>query len=489
MLNPPLIPNFFRDKKSPAVYKFSRDSRSPARSKGGTLYYPVWLSYATGVLEKNNFQVHLIDAPARNYSLEHVINEAKKFNPQLIVINTSTPSICSDVKVAEKLKDNTGAFIVLVGTHVSALPEETLKLSEKIDAIARREYDYTILELAQFLESGKRLNSVKGITYRIGKNIISNPDRPFIENLDELPFVSEVYKRHLNIGDYFYAANLHPVISILGGRGCMYKCAFCTDPQVFSGHKYRMRTPENIVEEIEYIKNEIPDVKEIFFEDDTGTANKDHILRLCDLIKERNLNITWSTNARADIPFEMLKRMKEAGCRLLCVGYESGSQEILNKIHKGTTLEKIKEFTNDVKRAGILIHGCFILGLPHDTYKTIRQTIEFAKELNPDTAQFYHVMVYPGTEAYEWSKREGYLITEDYSKWLTPEGWHNCVVSRPGLSNEELVKLANNARKEFYLRPSYVISRIKLSMTHPSEAKRIAKSGKSFLSYLIKSWF
>jgi anaerobic magnesium-protoporphyrin IX monomethyl ester cyclase len=473
-LNPPFLP------------KFSRTSRSPAVTKGGTIYYPIWLAYTTGVLEDNGFQVQLIDAPARGYDLDYVIKKTRKFKPSLIVIDTSTPSVYNDIKVAEALKDATNAFIILVGTHVSALPEQSLKISKKIDAVARHEYDYTILELAKFLEAGKRLNTVKGLTYRVGSKIISNPDRPFIKDLDTLPFVSKVYKRHLNIEDYFYAANLHPVVTIIGGRGCIYRCAFCVWPQVMSGHQYRMRSPENIVEELEYIKKEMPQVREVFFEDDTGTVNKEHMLKLCRLIKERGLDITWSTNARADIPLDVLKEMKSAGCRLLCVGYESGSQEVLNKVHKGTTLGKIKQFAKDAKKAGIMVHGCFILGLPYDTRKTIEETIEFAKELDPDTAQFYPVMVYPGTEAYEWSKREGYLITEDYSKWLTPEGWHNCMVSRPDISNKDLVKLCDEARIRFYFRPSYILKRLKLSMTDINEAKRTVKSGKTFFNYLFK---
>ena len=474
MLNPPFLP------------KFSRTSRSPAVTKGGTIYYPIWLAYATGVLEDAGFQVRLMDAPARGYNFDYVLKYAHRFNPELIVVDTSTPSIYNDVKVAEALKDTTNAFITLVGTHVSALPEQTLNLSPKIDAVARHEYDYTILDLAEVLEAGKRLSAVKGLTYRIGTRIMTNPDRPFIEDLDALPFVSEVYKRHLNIEDYFYAANLHPVITILGGRGCIYRCAFCVWPQVFSGHHYRMRSPENIVDELEYIKNEFPKVREIFFEDDTGTVNRDHILNVCKLIKERKLDIIWSANSRADIPLEVLKEMKSAGCRLLCVGYESGSQEVLNKIHKGTTLQKIKQFAKDAKKAGIMVHGCFILGLPYDTRETIEQTIEFAKELDPDTAQFYPIMVYPGTEAYEWSKQKGYLITEDYSKWLTPEGWHNCMVSRPNLSNEELVKLCDEARMRFYFRPKYIFKRLKLSFKDMNEAKRTIKSGKTFFNYFFK---
>jgi len=473
-LNPPYLP------------KFSRTSRSPAVTKGGTIYYPIWLAYTTGVLEKEGFNIKLIDAPARGLDLSKILNIAKKFSPDIVLIDTSTPSIHNDVKVAELVKNTTDSFVILVGTHVSALPKETLEMSKKIDAVARHEYDYTILELAKALESGKDLSRVKGITYRKNEKIIQNPTRPFIENLDEIPFISGVYKRHLVIEDYFYAANLHPVITILSGRGCIYRCSFCVWPQVLSGHKYRFRTVKNIADELEYIKNEFPNVKEIFFEDDTLTVNKKRCQDLSREIIKRKLDITWACNSRADVDLKTLKWMKKSGCRLLCVGYESGSQEILNKVHKGTTLKKIREFAENAKKAEIMVHGCFILGLPHDTKETIRQTIEFAKELDPDSAQFYPVMVYPGTEAYKWAKENGFLVTEDYLKWLTPEGWHNCMISRPGLTNEELIKLCDKARVEFYLRPNYFWKRFKLMIRSWNETKRTFKSGKTFFKYLFK---
>jgi len=473
-LNPPFLP------------KFSRTSRSPAVTKGGTIYYPIWLAYATGVLETEGFDVKLIDAPARGYDLSEILKLTQRFSPDIAVIDTSTPSIYNDVKIAEAVKDTTDSFVILVGTHVSALPNETLKMNKKIDAVASHEYDYTILEVAKNLESGKNLSRVKGITYRKNKKIIQNPNRPFIDDLNKIPFISSVYKRHLEIEDYFYAANLHPVITILSGRGCIFRCSFCVWPQVFSGHRYRFRNVENIVDELEYIKNEFPNVKEVFFEDDTLTVNKKRCQELSKKIIKRKLDITWSCNSRADVDIRTLKWMKKADCRLLCVGYESGNQEILNKIHKGTTINKIKEFAKNAKKAEIMVHGCFILGLPHDTNGTIKQTIEFAKELDPDSAQFYPVMVYPGTEAYEWAKKNGFLVTEDYSKWLTPEGWHNCMISRPGLTSEELFKFCDKARVEFYLRPKYFLKRFNLILKNWNETKRTFKSGKTFFMYLSK---
>jgi len=181
--------------------------------------------------------------------------------------------------------------------------------------------------------------------------------------------------------------------------------------------------------------------------------------------------------------------MKKAGCRLIIPGYESGVQEILNKTHKGITVEQSLKFAKNAKKAGLLVHGCFIIGLPGETKETVKKTVEFAKKLNPDTAQFFPLMVYPGTEAYEWAKKEGHLSTEDYSKWLTPEGLHDTVIRLPGLSNENLVELCDQARREFYFRKEYFFNIIKQIILHPEEGKRILKAAKTFLKYLLRGSF
>jgi len=475
MLNPP----FFK--------RFSRSSRSPASTKGGTIYYPIMLSYATGVLEKNGFEVKLVDAPAKGYIREDVITIAKEFSPEMIVIDTSTPSIANDVAVASEIKDATGSFVILVGTHPSALPEATLNIDKKIDAVAVGEYDYTILDLARALEAKSDLKSVKGICFRKNGKIISSPRREFIENLDELPFVSSVYKRHLNPKDYFFASAEYPMIMIMTGRGCPFRCFFCNYPQVFYGRKYRLRSPENVVSEFEYIVENFPEVKEIGIEDDTFSADLERVRRICRLLVERGLHkkIKWWANTRVNLDFETMKLMKEAGCRLVIPGYESGVQQILDNMHKGITVEQSAEFTRNAKKAGLLIHGCFMLGLPSETKKTIRQTIDFAKKLNPDTAQFFPLMVYPGTEAYEWAEKNKYLATTDFSKWVTENGLHNTVLKLPELPAEDIIKYCDQARREFYLRPAYIFYKIKQSIMHPSEAFRNVRSFKSLFRHLL----
>lgn len=476
MLNPPFLENY------------SRASRSPAVTKGGTLYYPLWLAYATGVMEKEGHEVKLIDAPAENISLGNTLEIIEKFKPKLVVIDTSTASVHSDVKVLKKIKEKHSCFCVLVGTHVSVLSGQVLRMSDKIDAIARHEYDYILRDLAKELKNEKpNLRNVKGLSFMENKKLIHNMDAPFIQNLDEIPFVSEVYKKHLKIENYFYAANLYPEITIVAGRGCNFRCVFCLMPQTMTGRSYRTRSIENVVSEFEYIKKTFPQVKEIFLEDDTFTADKQRVRELCNEMIKRKINITWSTNARADVDFETLKKMKQAGCRLLCVGFESGNQKILNNIKKGTKLETIRQFMKDTKKAKVLVHGCFMLGNKGETKETIAETVKFAKELDPDTAQFFPIMVYPGTEAYDYFKNRGFLLSEDYTKWLDKEGMHNCMISRPWLTNKELVKLCNNARMEFYMRPKYIFQKIVQAIRHPKEIPRLFKAGRTFSRHIIEN--
>jgi anaerobic magnesium-protoporphyrin IX monomethyl ester cyclase len=481
MLNPPFHP------------RFSRPQRSPAVIKSGTLYYPIWLSYATGLLESAGYDVKLIDAPAEGYGIEVVKAMVKDFGPIMTVLDTSTPSIFSDVKVAEVLKEvQPESFVILVGTHVSATPEESLGFSQSVNAIARREYDHTLLDLADLIraegvrpELGK-LEAIKGLSFKSDGQIIHNPDRPFIKDLDVFPFVSEIYKRHLKVENYFYSITQYPEITIVTGRGCPHRCNYCVYPQTMFGHLFRHRSPENVMEEFKYIKENFPQVKEIFIEDDTLTVNRGYCQRLCQLLIKERVHITWTANSRADIDFETLKLMKEAGCRLLCIGVESGSQHILDSIQKKLRLEQVEAFMKDARRAKILVHACFMVGNAGETKETMKQTLDFAKKLKPDTAQFFPLMVYPGTQAFDWAKQHGYLTATDYSKWLTKDGLHNCIVSTPEVSNEELVSFCDYARRSFYLRPTYMLSKVSQIMTHPSEATRIVKAARTFFRYLFK---
>lgn len=271
-------------------------------------------------------------------------------------------------------------------------------------------------------------------------------------------------------------------------RGCPARCNFCLLPQSFTMHQFRMRSPENVVDEMEYIHENLPQVKEIFFEDDTFTINQQRVLEICKEIKERGLHdagFVWSCNVRVQTKYETLKAMKDAGCRIVIVGYESGNQQVLNNIRKGATIQEAKRFTLDAKRVGLRIFGCFMIGLSGDTKDSIMDTLKLAKEMNPDMAFFQQAVPFPGTEFYEWAKTNGYLVTEKWDEWLDKNGRLRCLVSYPWLTAEEIDKLRDKLMLSFYTNPKHIAQTI-LKNLHPLEASRVSLYALEYFKYLLK---
>ncbi len=474
----------------PFLGRFSRAQRSPAVTKSGTLYYPVWLCYAAGVLEKEGFEVKLIDAPACGLQSEDIFKIAADFSPELVVVDTSTPSIYNDVRIAATIKEKfPGTFIILVGTHVSALPQQSLKISKNIDAVAIGEYDYTIRDLAIALRNKNGVDKVSGISLRKEEVIINNPLRPKIMDLDAIPFVSEVYKKHLNIKDYFFAASNYPEVQIFTARGCPFRCFFCVYPQVMHGHFYRARGAQSVAAEFRFISENIPQVREVVIEDDTFTIDKDRVQKFCDiLIKEKN-KLAWNANVRADLDLDTMKKMKQARCRLIIVGVETADQLILNNIHKGIKLGQIYDFFKNARKAKLLVHAAFMAGNPGENKITLKKTLRLAKKWLPDTAQFFPLMVYPGTEAFNWAKEQKLLISTNYRDWVTPEGLHNCVIKLPGITPEELVRFCDKSRRAYYLNPRYIFYKLKMILFNPQEARRAIKALFKFWKYVVRGTF
>ena len=476
---------------APFLSKFSRSQRSPAVTKSGTLYFPLWLAYATGVLEQAGHEVTLTDAPARGLTDADVLDMGRRIRPELIVMDTSTPSIQYDIQTAGALKEILPeTLIVFVGTHVSALPEETLSASEAVDAVARGEYEYTLRDLAEVLEKEpgggeKAFSDIDGLSYRKKGIVTHNQDRPFIKNLDELPWVSRVYAKHLQISHYFNPNALYPMVTLITSRGCPFLCRFCVYPQTMTGRKYRLRSVEDVIEEIRFVHKTFPEVKSIFFEDDTLTVNKSRLIAFSESLIKSDVHIPFVANSRIDLDLETMKLMKAAGCRQLCVGFESGNQEILNEIGKGIKIDRMETFMENARKAGILIHGCFMVGFPGETHQTVEQTIALALRLNPDTVQFYPVMVYPGTEAYQDYLNKGWITATDFREWLTPGGLHNCVIRNDVFAPADLVKLCDEARRRFYLRPRYMAFKLAQIVLHPSLALRTAKAARTFFKHLV----
>ena len=469
--------------------KFSRESRSPAVTKSGALYYPLWLIYAAAYVQKNGHEVYFLDAPAKPLNEDETLAllADKADDHTLFVLDTSTPSIKRDVNFAEHIKQiYPHAYLVLVGTHPSACAEETLGYSKAVDAVAIGEYDETIKELANAIENRRELMQVRGLCLRREETFIRTGIMPSIKNLDDIPFASAFIKDNLNERDYFFAAATYPSIQIFTGRGCPFHCNFCVYPQTMHGHIFRARSAENVVDEFEYIAENFPDVKEVVIEDDTFTVNKKRVLEICNLLVSKGINkrLKWLCNARVNLDYETMCAMKKAGCRLIIPGIESGSQQILDNIKKGTKVEQFYRYVSDAKRAGLLIHACYMVGNCGETKETMNETLKLALKLNTDTAQFFPLIPYPGTEAYTWAKSNGY-IELDYAKYCLADGTHNTVLSLPGLSSQDMVDFCNKARKKYYLRFSYILHRLRVGLANPSDLKRSIKAFGKLKHYLF----
>ncbi len=472
--------------------KFSREQRSPAITKSGCFYYPLWLIYAAARLERREeYEVEFIDAPAKQMKksqcMDLIVKNGK--GTKLFAVDSTTPSIYEDVAFAAKLKEHfPDAVVVLVGTHVSTLPEETLEINKKIDAVARREYDLIIEGLADAIRKGENWHTVRGITYRDEQGEIhSNEDMPYITDMDDVPFAAEFIKKHLDVYDYFNPTAVYPEIQIFTGRGCPFHCYFCLYPQTMHGHTYRFRSAENVAAEFEYIAKNFPEVKEVIIEDDTFTADKKRVLEICRLLVEKGLNrkLQWMANARVTLDYETMVQMKKAGCRLLLPGFESGSQKILNNIRKGTKVEQFKPFVDNARKAGMQVHGCFIVGNKGETRETMQETLKVALTLKLDTAQFYPLMPFPGTEAYDWAVSQGYLSGK-YTDYLQEDGNHNTSMHVGDISAQELVEFCNHCRRKFYMRPWYIGHRIWMGIKDPADLKRALKSFGRFKEFLFR---
>jgi hopanoid biosynthesis associated radical SAM protein HpnJ len=448
-----------------ARYQMKREVRS--------FWYPTWLAQPAALIEGSK----LIDAPPHRLKFSDIEHEFK--NRDLVVIHTSTPSFKSDVRTAEMIKSiNPDIKIGMIGAKVAVEPEKSLISGKAVDFVCRNEFDFTCKDVAE----GKDFSAIKGLSYRNKEGVIvHNEDREVLENMDDLPWVTPVYKRDLVIENYFGGYLKHPYLSFYTGRGCKSRCTFCLWPQTIGGHRYRTRSIENVIEEVKWAKAAFPQVKEIFFDDDTLT---DNLPRVEALAKELGkIGVVWSCNAKANVPRKALEVLKDNGLRLFLVGYESGNQQILFNIKKGMRVDVARRFTKDCHELGIVIHGTFILGLPGETRETIQETLNFAKEINPHTIQISLAAPYPGTFLYKQAKENGWLYNEEIDL-LTEEGTQIAPLNYPHLSHTEIFQSVEDFYKKFYFRPSKIASIVAEMIASPEMMKRRLREGVEFFHFL-----
>lgn len=459
-LSPPSFDGF--DGGAGARYQATREVTS--------YWYPTWLAQPAALVPGSK----LLDCPPHHIGMEECLRIAKGFDH--VIINTSTPSLKNDCKVAEAIKQQKpGTKIGFVGAHAMVLPTETLKASWAIDWVGRKEFDFTCKEVAE----GRELSTIKGLSYKDSEGKIKhNPEREMIADMDSLPWVADVYKRDLEIEKYFIGYLQHPYVSMYTGRGCPAQCTFCLWPQTIGGHKYRVRSAQNVADEMAYMKKSFPQVREFFFDDDTFTAN---LPRAREIAKKLGpLGVDWSCNSRANLDYDTIKSFKDNGLRLFLVGYESGNDETLTRIKKGVTTDEMRRFTKDCHKAGVVIHGTFILGLPVETKQTIEQTINFAKELDVFSLQVSLAAPYPGTELYEQAKLNGWFVKKDKTDLVEGDGLQQSTLEYPGLSKEQIFEDVERFYRSYYLRPKPILRIIKTMLEDKDVCVRRLREGYEF---------
>ena len=447
-------------------------SRYQARREIRSFWYPTWLAQPAALVEGSR----LIDAPPHRLRFQDIVGDVKKRD--LIVMHTSTPSFKSDAKTAAHIKElNPGVKIGMIGAKVAVEAEQSLLDAPCVDFVARNEFDFTIKEVAD----GTPWKDIRGLSWRNAAGVIvHNEDRANLENMDALPWVTPVYKRDLKIENYFIGYLKHPYVSFYTGRGCKSRCTFCLWPQTVGGHRYRVRSVEDVAAEIKWAKDAFPQVKEFFFDDDTFT---DNLPRAEAIAKElAKIGVTWSCNAKANVPRKTLEVLKDNGLRLLLVGYESGNQQILYNIKKGMRVEVAKQFTRDCHDLGIVIHGTFILGLPGETKETIQETLNFAKEINPHTIQVSLAAPYPGTFLYRQAKENGWLY--EGAELIDDDGVQIAPLHYPHLSHTQIFSSVEEFYKSFYFRPSKIASIVAEMVASPQMMKRRLREGVEFFQFL-----
>jgi len=448
-------------------------SRYQAKREIKSFWYPTWLAQPAALVENSK----LVDAPPHDQTLNDVLAMAKDFD--LAILHTSVPSFQSDVKTIEAMKAvNPNLKAGLIGAKVAVDAEGSMQKAPVVDFVARNEFDFSIKEIAD----GVPMADIKGVSYRNGSDVIvHNENRPILETMDDLPFVTPVYKRDLVMENYFIGYLKHPYISIYTGRGCKSRCTFCLWPQTVGGHRYRTRSVGHVIDEIKWAMKAFPQTKEFFFDDDTFT---DDLPRAEAIAAELGkLGVTWSCNAKANVPRETLKKLKDGGLRLLLVGYESGNQQILHNIKKGMRIEVAEKFTKDCHELGIAIHGTFILGLPGETAETMVETAKWAAKINPHTIQVSLAAPYPGTFLYKQAVENGWLDAE-HAELVDEHGIQIAPLHYPHLSHTEIFNSVETFYKSFYFRPRKIGAIVGEMIRSPEMMKRRLREGVEFFDFL-----
>jgi radical SAM superfamily enzyme YgiQ (UPF0313 family) len=419
--------------------------------------FPFYLAYTSALLENVTDELLVMDCLASRIDHKDFFKKCKSFNPEISIIETASTSFKNDIEICKKLKDQTDSIIVLTGPHATIFYREILSKYPFIDLVVLGEYELTILELVKSISSGKDFKKIRGLAFKKGNKIISSV-RPLLQNLDELPFPAW----HLFPMDKYNDAfcRKYPNFQLLSSRGCLFKCIFCLYPQTMEFRTFRFNSPERTIKEMKYVIEKYKS-QEIYFDDSTFTMNMDRIFKLCNLIINEDIDVDWSCMTHAQVMNkDLIDKMSRAGCTGIKFGIESANQNMIYRMGKALNLEHAKKVFKLCKEAGMRVHLTFMLGLPGETKKSMKKTIRFAMEVDPDSAQFSIATPFPGTEFYRMAKENGWLIEEDFSLY---DGNNRSVISYPNMTNTDLEEMLKQVRRRWILHV----------MSKPTEAYRL----------------
>ena len=440
----------------------------PKRAHQHPPLIPLGIAYLGAVLEKNGYSVDVIDCQAQKLTHSDFEREIGKNQPKVVGVTSTTLTYKSALKIAETAKQvHPDCVTILGGCHATFWDDKALEECPQLDMIARKEGEYTLLEIVNRLKENNRINDVVGTTCRKNGKIIRNADRPYIENLDELPFPAHhlLPLKHLRTqGKVIFA--------LATSRGCVYWCNFCTAVRMF-GRRYRMRNPKKVADEIQFL-NERYGANHLTFYDDTFTVDQSRVEEICEEIQNRKLKIEWDCETRVDmITKDLLQKMKKAGCIAVWFGVESGCQNVINSMEKSFNVAQTRRAFKWANEVGLMTVASVILGFPGETRDTALQTVKFVEELDPVDVGYHIATPYPGTPMYDFVREKGWLKITDFDRYDTATP----VFESPTLSIVDLKEIREKAYQRFYLRPSYVlrmlskggiygVSAVKTSLAH-----------------------
>jgi len=420
----------------------------PKRSHQHPSLIPLGIGYLGAVLEKNGYSAKVVECQALKLTYSDFRREIAKHQPKVVGITSTTLTYKSALKVAEIAKEvNPNCVTILGGCHATFWDDKALEECPQLDMIVRKEGEYTLLEIANKLKDNKPANDVLGTTCRKNGKIIRNADRPYIENLDSLPYPAH---HLLPLNHYKRQGKINFPLST--SRGCVYWCNFCTAVRMF-GRRYRMRNPKKVVDELQFL-NEKYGASLLSFYDDAFTVDQSRVKEICEEIQNRRLRIEWDCEARVDmVTKDLLQEMRKAGCILIWFGVESGSQNVIDSMGKNINVAQTRKAFKWAHEAGLMTVASVVLGFPSETKDEAWETVKLVEELDPTDVGYYIATPYPGTPMYDYVKGNGWLRITDFDRYDTATP----VFESPTLSRKDLEEIREKAYQRFYVRPGHVL--------------------------------